>query len=524
MAEQELDLRGTMSILRRRRLVLAGAAVAGAACGVGLALLSLAGAAVYSSTSQVLLPPMQQETVGAQRDVGTEVSIAESDVVLGAAGRELGLSMPLRALKRRVDVTALSDDVLEITGRGESPERAQALARAVAEAEVAYVEDAASSLSNAQRAALEGRERALEESMDTVAAEIAGTRRRLSGGDPTSVAGKADAAALAQLTAEQANLVLRLDEVKHERLGEAGGRGASVIQPAEPGRRPGVVRESGVAALLGSTAMVFLVACGVVLLARRDRRLRLRDEIADALGSPVIGSLRSRAARTPAAWSELLTDYEPGRVDAWTLRQVLRQLHAMEGPDAPDVDLTPIVHPTSVTVMALADDARGMALGPQLAAYAAGTGVRTRLATVHRHESAAALWAAFSTASDTGQAAPDLWVGTEAEDADIAFTVVLLVIDENTAELTDLPATAVDLLAVTAGVSTAEELARVAVLADDARHRIDAVLVADPDPLDQTTGRMLQRERARQVPLPARTTGTTPPGIGTVSALRRRRP
>lgn len=523
MGEQALDLRSTVLVLRRRRLVLAAAALLGAASGVGLSLLS---PPTYTTSSQVLLPQMQQvngQVIG--RDVATEVSVAKSDVVLGAAGRELGLSAPLRILGRAVDVEATSDDVLEITARGDSPGEAQALARAVAEAEVAYVHQAASSLTNAEMAALEDREQDLQDNLDTVSSEIDATRARAERENPASISGKADAAALAQLTAEQANLVLRLDEVQSQMVGNDAGRSASIIEPAATGRRPGALRESGTAGLMGLVLAVVLAGYAVLLAARRDRRLRFRDEIADAVGSPVVGSWRSRQPRTAAGWISLLIDYEPGKVDAWALRQSLRQLRILERPDALDSDRVSVPHPRSVTLIALAGDPRGCAVGAQLAAYAADAGVQTRLTALARHESAASLWAAFGAASGTGEVRSGLWVDAgQKPDVEASLTVALVIVDHLTTELAGLPDSSVNVLAVAAGVATAEDLAKVAVLADDAGHRIDAVLVSDPDDLDRTTGRLLQRERSQQVPLPGRMTGTSPASHGTVSALPQRRP
>jgi hypothetical protein len=65
------------------------------------------------------------------------------------------------------------------------------------------------------------------------------------------------------------------------------------------------------------------------------------------------------------------------------------------------------------------------------------------------------------------------------------------------------------LLAVTAGAATAEDLARVALAADDAGHQVTRVIVVDPDPLDHTTGRLLPSERAAQVAIPSLMTGAS---------------
>ena len=48
------------------------------------------------------------------------------------------------------------------------------------------------------------------------------------------------------------------------------------------------------------------------------------------------------------------------------------------------------------------------------------------------------------------------------------------------------------LLGVSSGVARAEQLARAAVSADAEGHDITGILVADPEPTDQTTGRIPQ--------------------------------
>ena len=58
-----------------------------------------------------------------------------------------------------------------------------------------------------------------------------------------------------------------------------------------------------------------------------------------------------------------------------------------------------------------------------------------------------------------------------------------------------------------AGVATAEELARVAVSAADSGRQIVGILVADPDPADSTTGRIPQPGRTAGARAPSHLTG-----------------
>ena len=86
--------------------------------------------------------------------------------------------------------------------------------------------------------------------------------------------------------------------------------------------------------LLGGTFATLVL----LILSRRDAKLGTRDEISDAVGSAVIASLRSEVPRSVAAWTSLLGSYTPSVVEGWTLRQALAQFglerprHGRAGP------------------------------------------------------------------------------------------------------------------------------------------------------------------------------------------------
>jgi len=64
------------------------------------------------------------------------------------------------------------------------------------------------------------------------------------------------------------------------------------------------------------------------------------------------------------------------------------------------------------------------------------------------------------------------------------------------------------LIAVSAGTATPRELAQVAVWSYNRGGRVMGAVVANPEALDRTSGRLLHPERVQQVPLPARMTGS----------------
>jgi hypothetical protein len=163
-------------------------------------------------------------------------------------------------------------------------------------------------------------------------------------------------------------------------------------------------------------------------------------------------------------------------------------------------------YPQSITVVSMSGDGRGLAVGPQLAAFASSLGIATRLDTAVGHDKAATLWAACA-ADRNAPPRPGLFVGEALEGEAIDLTIILVVVDRRQPDLGDAPTTAATVLSVAAATATEQELARVAVAVDDAGRRIDGIVVADPDRTDRTSGRRTMDERSRQVALPMRLTG-----------------
>ena len=84
-------------------------------------------------------------------------------------------------------------------------------------------------------------------------------------------------------------------------------------------------------------------------------------------------------------------------------------------------------------------------------------------------------------------------------------------LDRHPPEMPRLDRTTAVVLAVSSRSASSEDLARAAVVAYEAGFRISGVVLADPDPLDKTTGRLLPHERLQQPPLPSR--GSRPRAI-----------
>jgi capsular polysaccharide biosynthesis protein len=504
MSEQTLDLQAALSVLGRRRRVLVAAGLLGAVAGV---LFVAARPPMYASSTLVLLPPAQGSGAAAGRDMVTETQIVTSDAVLNGARTKLQPALGRDEIARLVTASSPSADMLHIVARGSTPQAAEALAQAVAESEVDYEQRATSSLGNAELASLDQRQSALEDQLGAVNKEITRTKDRLQSEPPNSSQSRADQTALAELTAQLTPLVSGIDAIKEQRDSHANGQGATIVEPATPASRPRLQVWMVASAFVFGLVGAGLAACIVIMLARRDRRLRTRDEIADALGSPVIGSVKSLRVRTTAAWSQLLESYRPSPVDAWALRQVLDRigagpLLAMAGGRGSKAAPTRL----TVVVVVSADDPAALAVAGQLASHTAALGVPTQLTARQRHAAADALWAASANGEE---ARPGLRVDPrKARRATTSDLVLELdVVDRQQPVLPDLQRADAIVMVVSSGLVTEEDLARVAVAAYEAGGRFRGIIVADPDSLDRTTGRLLQAQRAVEPPMPMKLTG-----------------
>jgi hypothetical protein len=266
---------------------------------------------------------------------------------------------------------------------------------------------------------------------------------------------------------------------------------AQVLSYATAATAPQLRIDILVTAVLGAAVGALIGVAGVLAIGRSDGRLRKRDEIADAIGVPVLASVSVRHPTHAASWTALLKDYQPSVTDAWRLRTALSDLGL--GTDG-----------SSLTVLSLRSDRWALALGPQLAVFAASCGIPTTLVIGPRRGSrrAAGLRAAAASSPWPRRPSP-LRVALADDDLDrqdAALTVVVAVVDDRTPRVAGLVRTGVTVLGVSAGAATAGQLARVAANHTAHGHFMAGILVADPDPADPTTGRLPQLARPTRGP------------------------
>jgi capsular polysaccharide biosynthesis protein len=282
-----------------------------------------------------------------------------------------------------------------------------------------------------------------------------------------------------------------------------GQEQASMLSAAARATGTTRAQEIGVYALIGAAIGVLIGVIAALALSRRDRRLRGRDEIANAVGAPVLASFPVAHPTDPAGWTKLLEDYEPGPVPALRLRQALQQLGLVStGPNNGGEGGI-----SSLAVVSLSSDPRAVAVGPQLAAFAASLGIPTALVVSPQQDASATATlrvACSAPLPPSSNRASQLRVAV-VDGADLyglpdaVLTVVVGVVDSRDPRVADTMRASATVLGVSAGVATAEQLALATASAAADGREIAGILVADPDPADRSSGRIPQL--ANRLPL-----------------------
>jgi len=285
---------------------------------------------------------------------------------------------------------------------------------------------------------------------------------------------------------------------------------AQLLQPATTTTGTGAIAQDlidgGIGALVGLVAGVVTAT----IVGRRTRKLVTLDDIANSIGLPVVTAVPVGHPRDAAGWGRLLDGYEAGPVEAWWLRQALFEIGVAE-PTGNNR------RTASVTVLSLAADRKALALGPQLAAFAASLGIPTALAISPQQDSAAAaLYTACAASTVSSQRSRYLrtipldsgrTVPREAQ-----LVVLVMVAEGETTQLPETIPTATTVLGVSSGAATAKQLAQLAMAASTAGRDLVGLVIADPDQADRTNGRFPRRRLRGQAmpPAPAPATGPAP--------------
>jgi capsular polysaccharide biosynthesis protein len=435
-----LDLRRSLQIIRRHKILMGIVLVLGLAVGGAYAVLH---PPTLTSTALVLLPQSgPAATSGAQAaangttdpyTVTQEVIAGSNPVLLGA----LPNVRPVRSiaqLRHDIGIGDLTPYVISISAKGKAAADTEATANAVARSYIHYI------------------------------------------GSPGSPGGETS---------------------------------AQLLQPATNSTGSSPLKQIILYALLAGIAGALIGSVIALAISRSDRRLRERDEIANSIGAPVLASFPVDHPTDAGGWTKLLENYKPGALHELQLRRVLQQLEmATVG-----ISIGSQNDKWSFTVLSLSSDPRALALGPQLAIFAASQGIPTTLVVGPQQDArvTATLRTACAAPSTSARRPDHLQIivsdGDAEEQLNTTLAVVVAVVDARNPQVPDTMRTSATLLGVSSGTATADQMARATVSAATAGREIVGILVADPDSNDVTTGRLPQLGRRGQRRMPTRMTG-----------------
>jgi capsular polysaccharide biosynthesis protein len=442
MSQEALDLRRSIQIVRRHKLLMGIMVALGLLAGGAYAVLK---PSIVTSTALVLLPQSQAAQSGAEAAANgapdpytaTQEVIAKSNPVLLGALPHVRPAMSIEQLRSEVEIGSQTPYIISVSVKAKVGADAAATADAVAESYIRY------------------------------------------SGSPSSPGGQV----LIQLL-QSATGATGADRLKQFAI-------------------------YAIYALLGGVFGALIGAVVALAISRGDRRLRQRDEIANSIGVPVLASFPVGHTSDPGGWTRLLEDYKPGALHALQLRKAIQQLEMA----AADVNFGSGNGRWSFTVLSLSSDPGALALGPQLATFAASQGIPTALVIGPQQDATVTATLRTACAAPPASSKWPRHLRVNVSDGDVevqrdaTLAVVVVVVDGRNPQVPDTMPTTATLLGVSAGAATADQLARVAVSAASHGREISGILVADPDAADATTGRLPQMGRRGLRRMPTRMTG-----------------
>ena len=472
MQEQPLDVRAGIDIIKRRRIMVGVIGGIGLIAGIGY---WASHPAMPSATAQVLLPtPTANATAGAGSSPNADAQklVARTSAVLApaAAFATHPISEPL--LSKRVKVTAVgSSNVLSITVKSPQPADAVDLANGVAKAYIAVSPQYFSEGLQSQLTGDTKQEEADQQRIQDLSADL-----KLNG--TTSAQGVLDQGQIQNL-----ETVIAQDEANDATL--KSQIAANTPQLVAPAAVNPVSRLAGPEDAAGGL-LVGLIAGSAAALwkGRRDRRLRRRDDLARALGLPVVASLDAERCERAEDWNLLLDTYQPGTVDAWSLRRLLHQL------DPGDSD-----SPVGLDIVSYAEDEDALSVGVQMASFAASMGISTTL-LAGDHDSIENLRAACAISAQSPP--PEALLSfvkqdpTDSSTPPSELTITVVAMDRKRPHF-EMSGGVLTIVALSAGVATSDDLARLALAATDAGTTLDGIIVVNPDEHDYTAGELPAR-------------------------------
>lgn len=293
-------------LVRHRWRLLAVLAVLGGLVGAGASQILSPG---YSTTANVLLQGSRDTS-----ELATETQIATSSVVLDRSAQTLNWGVSGETLRKSVSALTSDGNVVQITATAGTAQRAKQLADQVAKDYVAYSAQLVGS-------ALDATSQIKQEQTDSLRKQVQDTSDRITdlsrGVDGLTVENVQVRTDLENLRNALTEAMAKLDE-----LDGSGGQAKIVVMGSA--ELPSAPASPTMTELIGGGAILFVLLgmIGHLIAARTDRRLRDEQEMAAALGAPVLGNVDvpadSVAADQPAGkvrwWSKVLRTDRPWNV------------------------------------------------------------------------------------------------------------------------------------------------------------------------------------------------------------------
>jgi capsular polysaccharide biosynthesis protein len=520
--EQIFSFRDTFRIIFRYRRVAAALGLVGLLAGL---IFAIAVPQLTSAKSLVLLPDASSNSGVPVRSVATDVQIAMTPTILVPAARAAGVSLPFTTLIHRVVITGLTDDVMQVVAESSSGTQAERLADAIGTTFDSYASTQAGLLSSSFVTYWRNQATTYEAQIALLTKAIATDQSAMSAQRPGSAAAASYASIIANDTTDlnNTNLDLKavnLDIAQAQLNGSSPSSGAIVLERATTVTKPSALRipTFGLIGLLIGLLVGMVAAFGV---GRKDRRLRLRDEIARATGAPVLASLSALRHQTSEDLLGLLDHLEPNVIDKANLRRLLDELgverrpghdeavSSQNGQNGQSAQNGSSAHHDGVGVHAivLAGDDQAVAAASEIPAFAASIGLPVALVVAGSSPSTQQLAIACAARDplEVGAARPNLltYASTPGKaPGGVSLAVTLEVVDPVTLDVGDVePAIGVPgrhetaLLVVSSGYAKPEDLEVVALAAEHHGRPLLGVVIAGPESSDKTSG-LLQPRRA----------------------------
>jgi capsular polysaccharide biosynthesis protein len=435
----------------------------------------------------------------------TQIQIAKSRPILAAAAS--GATPPTSAqhLAKRISIKSPTEDILTVKAKAKTAAQAELLANSVAQGYVDYSNQQAAQTNSDTAKSVASQVNTLQTQITHLQNEANTTLSRLQNENRNSTQGQADTNLLASLRQEQGTASLQLNSLKQQAAASGTSDtnavpGTRVFESATSAAGESVPQQVFTHGVLGLAAALLLAAVMTLILARRGRRPRLRDEVAEAVGAPVLTAISSHRPKPAQNLEAFVRSLQPEVDDAWSIRRALEALGAFDAARFGRL---------SLSFLTLRDDHEALGAAPQISAFLAHQGVRLSVdsnidedwmvqvrSALGRDDSAEAL--------EIGER-PSLF---ESAPSRQHARVQISAMDRELPVFPKLRDRPLTLLVLSPGAATTTELARLALSAIDADQRIDGVIMTNPDPGDWTIGRLPLTEVSERAVTPNRMTGS----------------